>query len=256
MSEAVENFAKLAETKKIIRLEKAINELLKTGHYQLELLNRYHKSDSEKEIGFDYFYRTLNSSWECVKFSISLGKGKYRYFSFFPARLLLENIFRLEYYINQGVKGQNEICFWEMARVMKRFYDEFGSSEFKVHYDKLVKDLGESGVVYPNINEDKAYKDPFPSIEKLILQSKLPNSQGFYTHYRFLSEQEHGKLISLYMSEHDIGQYRRCLFYIFLLSKWLLLIVDSHIQNATKDMVNASLAKTDNIMFPVEKGSV
>ncbi|MEK9195399.1 MAG: hypothetical protein AAB975_03405, partial [Patescibacteria group bacterium] len=88
---------------------------------------------------------------------------------------ICENIFRLEYYINQTKDQQNEICFWEMARVMKRFYDEFKDEEFKNQYDEIVKDLGNLNVIYPDIEKDEAYKDKFPNMEVLMRQSKLPS---------------------------------------------------------------------------------
>lgn len=245
----IESYEKLPDSKKVIRLKRAISELQKTGEYQLGLLTKYHKSNSVKEIGFHYFFTTLKSLWEQVSFAVHLGKGKYKHLSFFPTRLLLENVFRLEFYINQKLKQQNEICFWEMARVMKRYYDEFGDDVFAKNYKKLVEDIGDKEYIYPDISEGGAYKDPFPHIEKLIFSSKLPGVKGFYTHYRFLSELEHGKLVSLHMSKESHSQYRRCLLYVFILCRWLLLLVDSHIKHETKDVVKLSIEKANSIVF-------
>ena len=247
--EQVSFFKSLSEQKKVVRLEKALGVLMKVGEHQLKLLKAYHSSNKSKEIGFAYFYQTVQSVWENINFALSLGKGKFRHFNVYPARLICENIFRLEYYINQTKDQQNEIYFWEMARVMKRFYDEFKDEEFKNKYDDIVKDLGNSNVIYPDIEKDEAYKDKFPNMEVLMRQSKLPRSKNFYLHYRFLCESNHGKLLSLYIAKDGLKQYRLNLFYILLFTKWLLIIIDAHIQKVTNKKVSDAIKKTDEIVF-------
>ncbi len=242
-------FKSLPEQKKVIRLEKAIGVLVRVGRYQLELLDKYHSSSEPKEIGFGYFYPTVQSIWENTDFALSLGKGKFRHFGVYPARLICESVFRLEYYINQRKDQQNEICFWEMARLMKRFYDEFGDEEFKNQYNGMIRDLGNPDVIYPKIEEDIAYTDKFPKIKVLIEASKLPTAKNFYPHYQFLCESHHGKLLSLHIAKDRLKQYRFNLFYILLFLKWLLLIIDAYIQKVTKSMVDDAIRKADEIVF-------
>jgi len=178
-----------------------------------------------------------------------LGGSEYQHFNFFPARLVCENVFRLEHYINQKREVQNEICLWEMMRVMKRFFDEFGDENFKTQYEHTRDELGEPGKRYPDITASDAYKDPFPIIRELIESTKLPNSKGFYTHYQFLCESHHGKLLSLHIAKHEDAQYRRNLLYIFIFCRWFLMITDTHIQRVTKDTVDEAVDTANEIVF-------
>lgn len=246
-------FQSLSEEEKILRLKKAICLLSEIGDGHIELLNKHDRSNVHKEIGFAYFYPTVENLWENVKFSLFLGKGQFRSFNFYPARLICENIFRLEYYINQDKKKQNEICLWEMARIMKRFYDESGDKIYKEQYELVFRDFGEPGEIYPGINEDKAYHDPFPSIKKLIEKSKLPRSGNFYKNYQFLCESHHGKLLSLHIAKNQIAQYRRNMFYIFLFCRWLLIITDAHINLVTKNIIDRVTEKAFEIVFVVSE---
>ena len=242
------DFQSLSEQKKIIKLEKAIHILQQVGEVQLELLERHEKSDTPKEIGYLYFFKTVKHTWENINFALKLGKGKSRHFNVYPTRVIYENVFRLEHYINQDRKGQNEISFWEIARLLKRFYDKDKDQVFKESYDGMVKDLGDPTIKYPDISDKSAYKDPFPKMETSVSQSKLPNNNGFYFHYQALCESHHSKLLSIFIAEDEIGQYRRNLMYIFLLTKWLLMITDSHIKNVTKNLIEKAFRDTDSLI--------
>jgi hypothetical protein len=241
-------FQSLSEKEKLVRYKKVVNLLLIVGKGHVELLSNHHQSDVHKEIGFAYFFHTVESLWENVEFSISLGEGKFGHLNFYPARLIAENVFRLEYYIQQTKEKQNEICLLEMTRVMKKFYDAFGDVAFKEQYEKVYKELGEVGKIYPSIEEKSAYQDPFPNTFDLIQKSKLPQSEGFYKIYQYLCEAHHGKLLSLYMAKHS-SQFGRNLSIIFLLSKWTLIITDSHIHNKTKSLVDEVIEKATQILF-------
>lgn len=248
---SVVDFKTLSEQQKIIRLEKAIRVLKKVGEVQVELLEKHKKSNVPKESGYLYFFKTVNHTWENIEFALKLGKGTSRHFNVYPTRVVYENVFRLEYYINQDRRGQNEIVFWEIARLLKRFYDRDKDKEYKDTYDRMVKDLGEPTVKYPDITENSAYKDPFPRMETLVSQSKLPNNNGFYFHYQALCESHHSKLLFIFIAENEVAQYRRNLMYIFLLTKWLLLVTDGHIKNITKDLVERAFRDTD-LLISVE----
>lgn len=247
LKEEVKFYAGLPEKNKIVRIERALICLIKAGDKQINLLKKYESSSAAKEIGFAYLYKTTISTWENIKFSKYVGKGKYKHLNFFPARLVCENVFRIEYYISQNVKGQNKICFWEGARIMKRFYDEFDGEEFSEYYQNMVRDFGDEEEIYPKITENKAYKDPFPSIELLIKDSKLPSATGFYMHYRYLCESHHGKLLSLYVTDDPTKAYRQNLFYIFIFARWMLILVDK--QYATKSVIGDSITRANSIIF-------
>ena len=111
---------------------------------------------------------------------------------------------------------------------MKRFYDAFGDQSFKMGYERVFRNLGEVGETYPDIEEDKAYYDPFPNMHDLMSKSKSPGASGFYKHYQFLCESHHGKLLSLYIAENEAAQYRRNLHYVYLFCIRLLKITDAH----------------------------
>jgi hypothetical protein len=253
----IEDFAKLHEDKKILRIEKSLRELMIVFQKQISLLRGYNNSSvNKKEIGFGYFYKTVLITFDNLEHALKLGKGKYRHFNIYPTRAICENVFRLEYYINQNKDKQNEICLLEMTRIMKRFYDETKDLTYKEYYDKTIKDFGNKSINYPNIEEEKAYKDPFPSIQELMRQSKLPNVKNFYMHYRFLSESHHNKLISIFIAENQKAQYRRNIFYLNILCRWILIIIDSHIQNVTKKDVENVIKKTDEIIFGLNKSDI
>jgi len=253
--EQMARFASLDENKKILKIEKSLKEIIVVSKKQISLLKNYHDSkNNKKEIGFAYFYKTALSTWDNVNFALKLGKGKYRHFNVYPTRVVCENVFRLEYYINQNFTGQNEISLLEMTRIMKRFYDETQDVIYKDYYDKMIKDLGDKNTNYPKIEEKGSYKDPFPSMKNLITNSKLTNSKNFYMHYRFLSESLHNKLMSIYIAEDKKSQYRRNIFYLNILCRWMLMVVDSHIQHVTKKDVDNVIKKTDEIMFGLNKG--
>jgi len=239
----------LPEKKKVERLERSLRVLIATLEFQKEKLKKYKNSKiTEKEIGFGYFYETFSNTLDNIRFALNLGKGKYKYFNVYPTRVVCENVFRIEYYINQNIKIQNEISFYELTRIMKRFYDVDNDDTFKKSYDGMVKDFGEKDKIYPEITDQKAYKDPFPSIENLMKTSKLLNSKNFYIHYRFLSESQHSKLLSIFVSKDQNSQYRRDIFYLNLFSKWLLRLVDIHIKNETKKEVDSAIINSEKIL--------
>lgn len=247
--EQLDFFQLLPEQNKIRRIKKALENLRSAGKHQLSLLDKYEKLNKPKEIGFAYFFRTLKYTWENVDFALDLSRGKNRRFNIYPTRLICENIFRLEFYTKQTRKEQNEICLWEMLRIMKRFYDEFSDSKFGDLYEEMIKNLGEVGTAYPNINDKNAYHDPFPPMEQLMAKTNLPSTKNFYYHYRYLCEGHHGKLLAIYTADNEIAQCRRNLFYIALFCKWLLLLTDNHIKHATKEIVDAVIKKVDDIFF-------
>ena len=242
-------FDKLTEKQRIFRLKKGLTELLTAAEKQLALLKQYRDSETQKNIGFDYFYRTLDASWELVRYSKFLGRSNFKAYAFSPARMLYENVFRLEYYINQKIDDQNDIAFWEVARVLKRFYDEFEDERLKNNYEQLVREFGNDGFDYPKIEDKEAYRNPFPSMKVLVEKTQIKHASKFYFHYRYLSECEHSKLVSLYIFEDSDGQYRRCLFYSYLLSRWLLQITDAYIQNETDSIVSKSLKNAEGYVF-------
>ncbi|MFA4936815.1 MAG: hypothetical protein WC575_00780 [Patescibacteria group bacterium] len=249
--EQLDFFQSLSEQKKIRRIKKALESLISVSKRQLFLLDKYEKSARQKEMGFAYFFRTLKYTWENVDFALDLSRNRNRRFNIYPTRLICENVFRLEYYIKQKKKEQNEICLWEMLRLMKRYYDEYGDLYYRNSYEGMVRDLGEKGTTYPNIDDKTAYHDPFPSIEQLVTKSNLPSTKGFYIHYRYLCEGHHGKLLAIYIADNEIAQCRRNLLLIALFCKWLLLITDSHIEHATKEMVAVTIKKADDIIFSI-----
>lgn len=251
--EAKNFFQTLSEEAKVARLEKAIRLLETVGEAHVKLLDAHHDSKVHKEIGFAYFVPTVKSCWENVGFSLFLGQSEFRHFNFFPARLLCENVFRLEYYINQNKERQNEICLWEMLRIMKRFYDESGDENFKQQYERAYQQLGKPEEKYPHISDGRAYKDPFPNMYKLIEGSKLPGANSFYTHYQFLCESHHGKLLSLHIAKNKLAQYRRNLMYTFLFCRWVLVVTDAHIQRITKLEVDKAINTANGIVFSITK---
>ena len=91
-------------------------------------------------------YPSLRDLWQGREYLDSriLGKGKNRRFAFYPARTVMENTFRLEYFTRQKNDVQEEIATKECLRICKRHYDnekanneKLATLEFKKYYDRF-----------------------------------------------------------------------------------------------------------------------
>lgn len=248
---------KLSEEQRISRFNRVALAFQKVGLKQLTLLKNHERLNKQNlHEGFFYFIKTLESFWENFDFILSLGKGRNRTMAHYPARSMLETLFRIEYYVRQKIKGQNYIANIETLRIYKRLYDDSISKSDNTHqaikktYDDFLKitSLDQDPLFAINkVSEDRL--DPFPSLYNLIKDSKLPNTGGLYFHYRILCEHSHGKLIASIMRHTDPKRsYRQMLMYGCIFAREMLKVVDHHIQSATREEVKDVILATERII--------
>lgn len=198
-------WSSLSDQKKIARLERAVSLLEKIGQRQLDLLREYERNPHKhKEVGFMYFIRTVEATWDNIIFSRALGKNKFRKFNVYPTRVVYENVLRLEHYIKQGREQQKKIVLLEMLRVYKRFYDEYEDFGFEKDYREVIKDFGFAEEDVPGSRVK--HQDPFPSVEEMLRKTSLKNMFSYF-HYRIMSEIGHSKLVALFMSRDETGVF-------------------------------------------------
>lgn len=247
---------KLNEDQRLARFTKVALSFQKVAEKQLELLKRHEKVNKQKlHPGFLYFIRTLESFWENFNFLFALRRGQYRTMAHYPARSMLETLFRVEYYVKQKREGQNYIAAVETLRIYKRLYD-FGTSkgedvqDIKETYNEFLKlsNLNNDATfLIDKVNENKL--NPFPKLEQLIQTSNLSRTDGLYFHYRILCEHSHGKLIASMIRKSDSKQsYRQMLMYGCLFAGEMLKVVDHHIEGATKSEVTDVILKSESII--------
>ena len=239
----------LSEKRRIDTLKKALKINFEARDVQMALLKKYSKEVRDIEPGFAYFLPTLEFAWKNIDFAVSLGSGRWKAFNVYPTRVVFETVFRIEYYINKKVEVQNDIWSKEILRVNKRFHEATDSEVFKENHDNI-KPFLDNPESLPDI-EEYVLSDPFPRIEQLIKDSKLKGfNNDLYFHYRYLSEANHAKLLSIHMQNDEVAQYRRSLVYIFWCSKSLLTLTNSHISNETSQQVKESILKADELFKP------
>ncbi|MCK5029213.1 MAG: hypothetical protein KAR57_06235 [Bacteroidales bacterium] len=239
----------LTGRQKITRLEKAFRVLKKVGDDQVNILSKYEKSSTEKHVGFIYFINTVKDVWEKANFAIDLGKGKNKKYAFYPVRSAMENLFRLEYYINKKRDGQNEIAEREVMRIAKLEYDmdmangEDGE-EMRKYYETVAVDSK-----YPKIENKEAKLDIFPNMWELMQNSRMQNAKRFYYFYQTLCELTHSKLLAgIITKANEQDEYRRSITYLLLICRELIKITDCHIQNPTKDTVKSAIEQSELII--------
>jgi hypothetical protein len=240
---------RLLPEKKIVRLEKSINILLKTLDIQINKLNKFNNLPVEKNVGFIYFFETVKTIQENGSFALSLGKSKNRRFIFYPVRTIFENTLQIEYYCKQKKDGQDKIAISEVARLAKLYYDremdesnQGMANHYKETYESVVSDD------YPPIDKAKI-KDDFPNFERLTEDSNFNIDGRLYFAYRNLAESTHGKLIARIISNDDEqGEYIRGLMHLSFLMIQVLKIIDAHIQGATKNEVTNAIERSEDIV--------
>jgi hypothetical protein len=235
------------------RIDRAMSVILKASSEQLELLEKINNSKGiAKNTGFIYFFSTVKNFWDHVEFACSLGKGKNRRFCCFPARLLMETVLRLEFYVRQNKEEQDKIAIKEILRSCKRYYDRDkvmgrNTDEYIKYYNQFAK----TGT-YPDIDHVNPNIEPFPSIKKLTSDSKMNGADRWYFHFQVLAESTHGKFLAIKMAEQDdLGEYVAAMMNVLLMSNKALLIVNQHIGNIPKEFresIVKAIKEAENII--------
>jgi len=255
MSISQEQFQKtwrhdLSSQQKKSRLDRAFLILERAANRQLALLNKIEKDDKiQKNIGYIYFFDTVKNFWSHAEFAYALGKGKNRKFCNFPARLLMETVMRLEFYIRKSKKEQDDIAIKEMLRVCKRYYDRDKTEgrnpvEFRDYYVKLAVDGN-----YPDIDKANPNINPFPDMKTLTENSKINDASKWYFHFQALAESTHGKLFAIKMARlDDLREYIRSMMYVLLMCNKALLIVDKHIRGASNSFILKAINESEKVI--------
>ncbi len=242
-------FNKLTPRQRKRRIELAFIPIKIVGMNQIHILEKYEKSSVFKEIGFIYFITTLKNTWDNIEFAIEIGKGRFRRFSYYPTRTVLESLLRLEYYCRQKKEGQNKITVRELLRIAKRFYDrEKIENQSGEPYRKMYSEVADQGD-YPQIEEANSKDDPFPNMKCLSKESTLCCDGNIYFSYEALCELSHGKLLAVTSAMQDeFAEHIRSLMDIQYAACNLIKLVDNHIQGVTKKDVVEALNKADRII--------
>lgn len=243
----------LTEEERIKRIRQAFNVVRKTAKKQLAYLQNHKKNNPPKEVGFLYFEHIIENIWENVDFIFSIKDKKYRNFSFYPTRCVMESAFRLDHFIRQNKKTQEDITIKECLRVLKRGWDmdnnknnQEGMLEIKEQYDNFTS-LGKG---YPEIDKVtiKAL-EPFPNIFNILTASKVYDI-GWYYHYGFLSELTHGKLMSIIIKNINlISEYRRSLMYLIIMGYRVLEVFDVYLFGKVRLEIQNAIKKADQIIL-------
>jgi hypothetical protein len=233
---------KLSKKQRKERILRAFAPIRTMAQKQLDFLKKYEKSDKKKDISFMYYYNTLASVWDNIDFAIALGKGKYQKFAFYPTRNVLENGFRLEYFTNQSKEKRKEIAVMEFLRVIHRSYEHDKSKGRDVkEYEENYRHFSSLAGSHPKIDEFKEKgSDPFPSMWKLIKNTKMEGGLDWYHHYQSLCEVTHGKLFGTIMSSsYELDEHVWCLQYSQFMAIYLLKLSAFHINGSvTKEVAN------------------
>jgi hypothetical protein len=236
---------KLTAKQRKTRSEIAFNIIKKVADKQLNLFKHFEKRVHPDNLRFHYFYITLKNIWENIEFILSLGRGKNRNYAFYPARTIVENTFRLDYFTRQKNERQEEIALKEVARISKRLYDmEFNdgnlepAEKFKGYYDTSAK-WGS----LPNIDDvTERELEPFPSIKDLMKDSKIEGGIKWYPIYQALAEMSHGKLMHIIMlKQSNELEYNRSLMCTIPMGNQALKIADFHLSGKTRAEVIKAL---------------
>jgi hypothetical protein len=249
----------LSDKKKQERILRAFAVLKLVAEKQINSLKQYESSPQPKEIGFMYYLNTLISIWDNIAFITGLanGIGKYKQFGFYPARNILENGFRLEYFFNQTEDGRNKIAVTEFLRVIKRSYIHEkvkgrDATEYGEHYIYFSSTIGG----FPDIDDfDEDSADPFPGMKRMTKDSKIEGGVEWYHQYQSLCEVTHGKLFRTMMASYSpSGEYVWSLVYAEFMAIYILKLTDLFIQGSiTEETINAIKKAEKIVKKPVKK---
>jgi len=243
---------KISNKQRKERIIRAFVIIKNVAEKQIKYLKKYEESKNKKEIGFMYYQNTLISIWKNVDFAISLGKGKNKQFAFYPARNVLENGFRLEYFLNQKEDGRNKIAIIEFLRVIKRAYEheKIKDGDFE-EYNNQYKYFSSITGDFPSIDDFKdSQNKSFPEIWELIRDTKLEGgSIDWYHQYRSLCEVTHGKLFRTMMASWDeSSEYVWSLMYIQFMAIAILKMTDLYIYGTISKEVVETIKKAEEII--------
>lgn len=243
----------LTEKQRKTRAEKALRIIVPVATQQFKILKKFEESGGPDGLRFTYFRETLKNIWDCVDFVLSLGKGKNRVYAFYPARTILENTFRLEFFTRQkNIKDQEDIALKECLRICKRNYDSelsAGNNGDADKYKQCYKSLAPHGNFLSIDDIDVRSLEPFPNMKVIMGYSKIEGRIKWYYHYQALAESSHGKLMHIIMNDqHKNEQYRLALMYTTVMCNEILKITDFHLQGKTRKEVVEAIQKAESIV--------
>jgi len=240
----------LPEKQKKIRIERSYNTFKKVSRKQLIILKDI-KKGRKNDWAFLYFFAMTKGFWRDAEFAFALGKNKWRLYSIYPTRAMMEKTLKLLYFRQkQNSEKRRKIGQGELLKAAWKFYLEGKRrnkpndiKEWKERY-QMINDRDE----YPSIENAKA-KDfqIFPSIKKLCLTSGLPDANDLYFEYGYLSNLPHGNILGEIMAEMDEGgEYRRAVVLAFRLCSEMLKLTASSLKK-TQNEVKTAIKRAEYI---------
>lgn len=242
LSKQFYNFwSKLPERVKVDRLHKVLRSMNPIIEKQLLFIRKLKNPIHEKRGVYFWIFTIVESFWEEIGYILNIGKRKNRHHAVVFIRIALEKMVKLGYLRTLNEEKQEKLVEKEISKIAFRLYKEALASgedgeEYRVLYDKNCSDknLSIDQIKFSDVN-------PFPEkIEVMIQKSGLPDS--WYSHYRYLSEVEHGGLIYQFMrSENKDSEYRRSLMLLipicYKMLEWTDIILGIGMSGEIKEMI-------------------
>ena len=217
---------------------------------QIALLEKHERSDAQKEVGYMYLMATVKNVWDNIDFAIELGKGRFRRFSYYPTRTILESLLRLEHYCRQQKDGQNDIAIRELLRIAKRFYDRDKiENQTGEPYRTMYADIAAHGT-YPPVEDANPKDDPFPNMRALTEATPAYNKDAhLYFSYEALCELSHGKMMAVTTAtQDDLGEHVRSMMGLQSYACNMLRLVDHHIKGVMAAEIEEAIKACEAII--------
>jgi hypothetical protein len=244
--QTIDYFLSLPEAKKKQIVKKTFRIIRSVADKQLELLKQFKRTSTGKTQRHLFFFTTVFSFWREADFCTALGRNKYRVYTVYPARTMMEKALKILWFSKLKADDQDLITEKELLRQCFDFYQIDKEEEYKEHYNNI-----NSSSKFPGIDTVKRHElKSFPSYEELCAKSGLRDANALYANYRWISGLPHGDLLSTFMVDSmdmEGEEYRRSLMIAVRFATEMIKIVDFHLQGATKNEVADALAKCDEL---------
>lgn len=213
-------WSSLSEHQKITVINKQFRLLQPIKNKQIQLIEELKLPQHKKRGAYFVVFTIIESFWEDVEFILNLGKTKYRYHATPYVRVAFEKMVKIGYLRQQTEAVQEDMAKKEISKIAYRLWEEDIEQGGTGQEGRELYDKNKSPEDSP-IDEIKKYKevDPFPeNMEVMLAKSLIVDPKGWYRHYRFLSESEHGGLVYLNLrKDQRHSEYRRSIMILLVI---------------------------------------
>ncbi len=232
----------LSDKQREERIQRTYTVCRAVAQKQLDKIKKLEHVNIKKRGAHFWVFQMIKGFWQDTDFFTRLGKRRDKHCGVPILRIILEKLIRVGYFCKKTPNEQEIITEKEIMKMYMRFYNED-----KVHgndgadYKKYYDEANTSG--FPPI-ESVTERDlnPFPnSLEKMLYESEMPEPDKWYTHYRFLSEAEHGGMFYQYFRSNQPGEYRRALMLLlpicYKMLEWTDIYLGFNMENDVREVI-------------------